>query len=198
MGTQMSTCFVKCSLQNGFSYEYICTYQKKVVILHRQIKNNNTMATTLLNTTTRTNEDFISFVNQLKDCKLNNFEHWNYFLAYHFTFNPKSVWGKNGVYQSLVDTEYTTRGVNIEIYKALNQGYFLPHNCQCFNVKIELDNGKLILSGEGVYPYCAGFNERTNGIYRCEISFIEEMWTSDGHTYLGGKVIPITQEMLNL
>ena len=49
------------------------------------------------------------------------------------------------------------------------------------------------ISGDAGYYY-SGFLCR--GTYRVEISFVEEMWTADGHYYLGGKVIPITQDML--
>ena len=150
---------------------------------------------TLLDTTSHNSESFKSFVKGLEKCKLNMFEHWNYFLSYSLLFTPQRVWDRGGIYTSIINKSYDSRGANVKIVKLLNRRDCLDSGLSISSVKIELDEeiGKLILSGDAGYYYSGVL---CRGTYCVEISFVEEMWTADGHCYLGGKVIPITQDML--
>lgn len=150
---------------------------------------------TLLETTSHNSESFKSFVKGLENCKLNTFEHWNYFLSYSLLFTPQRVWERGGIYTSIINKTYDSRGANVKIVKLLNRRDCLDSGLSISSVKVELDekSGKLILSGDAGYYYSGVL---CSGTYRVEISFVEEMWTDDGHFYLGGKIIPITQDML--
>lgn len=151
---------------------------------------------TLLDTTSHGSNSFKLFVKGLENCKLNTFEHWNYFLSYNLLFTPQREWDRDGIYTSIINRSYDSRGANIKIVKLLNRRDCVDRGLSISSMKVELDEemGKLILSGDARYSY-SGF--LCGGTYRVEIGFVEEMWTDDGHCYLGGKVIPITKDMIS-
>lgn len=131
---------------------------------------------TLLETTDFGSQSFVDFLKTLKDCKLNNFNVYNQFLGCELSIDSGCE-------------HYDTRGSHIRICDLLSKSHFYSYSISATTIGVKLDGHKLVISGTCWGKENDFFSVKKLKSYTLEIRLVEEMWTSDGHYYLGGKVL---------